>query len=133
MVVRGVLVWECCWCARGVEVHEPEAVGGVAQADDGGDAVLDDAGVIFVQKDIITAVVTQLAEGDEGFAQVGLDGDGAGLLREVQGEVVKVDGGVVCRRHDLSIGDANTKAVGGGSFSCAPGEWCYQAGGTTGV
>ena len=75
---------------RGFDIEKPETSGGVAQSNDSGDVVLDDAGKVFFQQNIITAVVTELTEGNERTLEVRLDQSSSSMVVELKREVGKV-------------------------------------------
>ena len=69
LLVRAVRIMLVGWmllgygsrCAGWFQVGKPQSGGVVTEADDCGDAVLDDAGVLLVQEDVVAAVVAELA------------------------------------------------------------------------
>ena len=64
MGVRWMLGWELVGGAGWRKIDEPHAGDGVTQPDNGGDTVLDDAGVVAVQEYIVAPVITELAKGN---------------------------------------------------------------------
>ncbi len=50
---------------RRCNVDEPHPITGVAPADDGGDAVLDDASILLIQQYKVASMVAELAERNE--------------------------------------------------------------------
>ena len=55
--IRGMLFGEWRWCAGWFQIGKPQSGGVITEANDGGDAVLDDAGVFLVQEDVVATVV----------------------------------------------------------------------------
>jgi hypothetical protein len=95
MLVCGMVGWERSRYVRRLDVDEPEASLWVTCTNDGCDAVLDDAGIASVEQDVITPVVAELTERDEGFAKIGLYEGSSETVVEGDGKVTEVQlGGV---------------------------------------
>jgi hypothetical protein len=75
----------------GIEVDVPEAGTCIAFANDGGDAGNNGADVVFVEKNIVTAMIAKLSKREESFAgQSRVDGSLAGSSGQRDREVGKV-------------------------------------------
>jgi hypothetical protein len=107
VLVCWVLCWERGGGARWFNVDEPHSIGGVPYVNDRCDAVLDDTGIVFVQEDVISSMITQLTKGYERFLQFRLDRSLSGPAAEFEWEVEEIYFCVVRRLHDLSIGNTN--------------------------
>ena len=69
-----------------------------------------------IQENIVAPVITELAKGNQGFLEIWLHGGGTCAVVEGDGKVTEVQGSVVGRLHDLSIGDTNAQTMGSRHF-----------------
>jgi hypothetical protein len=69
-----------------------------------------------VKQDVITPVVTELTERDEGLAKVGLYGGCTGRAAEGDGKVTEIQVSSVGRLHNLAVWYANAQTMRGGGF-----------------
>ena len=115
------------------KIDKPEPVGRVTAADDSGNTVFDDAGILAVEQNVVAAMIAELSEQKKRLAEIGLDRDGTGIGIECNGKMREVKSGIVGSLHDLAVGDPNAKAVGSRGFVEAGGGASDQAACATGV
>jgi hypothetical protein len=133
MSVAGMLRRQWVGGAGRGKIDEPEPVGGVMEADDSGDTVFDEAGILAVEQNVVAYMVAELSERKKRLAEIGLDRDGTSIGIECDGKMREVKSGVVGHLHDLAVGDPNAKAVGSRCFVDAGGGASDQAACATGV